>query len=367
MERIQSDNVQNKTEEQESQSHQSFQSFISDIDPVKALEQARVVFNPLFTGIIALLSVLTEAGKSISIFNKCGISTIASHVKNGKTKLIWMIAQILVSGKFASRFNVRLPQNSRIGLFDTEQGFDRTQATVNRCFPDKTGQFIDIYSIRHLSPLQMYVVIESYVMHYKPSVVFVDIASDLISGGVNDLSDSSNILNSLQKLAETYGTHFCLSIHLNKGDGQVTGHFGSLLLKKSELIITVKKRRDCFVVSPLFTRDEPFEPFGFVVEEGMASLIEEIPDGNKRNDRKSNFDRVHHSKHNEILNLVFREKSDLRPSEFKQLLQRIYAEKVENIGLLLTRELQRYYMERGYLKKNNGMLSLKTETENFFE
>jgi hypothetical protein len=120
-------------------------------------------------------------------------------------------------------------------------------------------------------------------------------------------------------------------------------------------------------VSPLFTRDEPFEPFAFVVEDGLATLIDEVPEGTQRNDRKSNFDRIHHSKHSEILKHVFGEKSDLRPSEFKILLQSTYTEKIESIGLLLTRELQRYYVERGYLKKNNGVLSLKTDSEIFFE
>jgi hypothetical protein len=345
----------------------SIDAFVTGFDPELALKKARVVFDETFTGLVAILSVVVN-GTSIVLFNECGISTIASHVKNGKTKLIWMIAQALVLGMYTTHFLSHLASGFRVAVFDSEQGRDRVQQSVNSYFGNERNQ-PDVFSIRELNAGEMLMSIRHYISTTPAvKVAFIDIGSDLVSGGVNDLNDSMRVLNELQSLAETHRVHICLSVHFNKGrDRDVTGHFGSILLKRSENLISVAKKKDFFVVKSLFSRDLPFEPFAFTIKDGMATPCDFIPSNAGANSRmkKSDFDRVNTHMHKRIIIACFGNHASFTPAELKAALQKHYSEGIMPIGLLLTRELLRHYVKQEFVKKVKGRFTANFDIAEF--
>ncbi|HMV08069.1 MAG TPA: hypothetical protein PK325_01430 [Cyclobacteriaceae bacterium] len=338
--------------------HASLDAFVSDINPKQALDKAKVIFDPMFTGLVALLSIAWDI-ELIPLFNESGISTIASHVKNGKTKLVWMLTEILALKMHQHLFVSHLEDGARVAIFDSEQGRDRVQRSVNKYFPEEKGKRIDVFSIRHLSPREMFIIIEHYInVSPKTRIVFIDIGTDLVAGGVNDLAESMYVLNAIQGLAEKFRVHFCLSIHLNKTTGEATGHYGSLLLKRSEIVITVKKQAECFVVKPLVARDLPFDPFAFTLKDGMAVPVEFMPLMAVKKINKSDFKKIEPHIHKEVLLSIFRNHKNLKPAAFKSVLRDEYGKRIGSIGILLTRELLRFYVNEGYVKKKLGFVTM---------
>jgi len=317
------------------------------------LQKARVIPNKLFKGLVVILSIL-QAGFLVPLFNEQGLSTILAHVKNGKTFLIWMLAQSFVNSVLHSKFQPHVT-TGRIAIFDTEQGQHRCQLNVNKYFPDQYPISIDVFSVRHIPVLDILRLVEHYIIAYSPKVVFIDIGSDLLQNP-NDLVESTTVTNALATLAEKYHMHICLSLHLARTSNEATGHIGSLLLKRSEVIIAVKKYQDYFLAKCLYSRDKPFEPFAFEIKDGIGVPMESIPSVIKQSKRKSDFSKISSDRHLQGINTVFAAKDGLSPSDFKNALHKEYASRVQPIGLLLTRELQRYYVDQQYLTKRNGLL-----------
>jgi hypothetical protein len=62
-------------------------------------------------------------------------------------------------------------------------------------------------------------------------------------------------------------------IHTNPGSEKPTGHIGSFLEKKAETQVQIMKEDNYVDVRCKYSRNIPFEPFGFNIEDGLPKLF----------------------------------------------------------------------------------------------
>ena len=323
------------------------------------LYNAKVRPDSRVQGLKPVLSILKD-GRRYSLLNQFGICTCVSYYKGGKTTWIWHTSGLVAKAIASDFFESHLQAGDRIGLFDTEEGQLRCQLKVNRLFPVEYDVAIDVFSLRHVPTVDLLPIIERYVIVNRPKLIALDICSDLVTNA-NDIDQSNYVVNKLAELAEKHSTHVLCSIHLSR-NGEATGHLGSALLKRSDLVVRLKRIDDVNCVFPQYARDEPFPPYGFKIQNGKAVLIDSIPSSSRiRSSRfkKSDFDEVPSEKHRDVLSLVYMSKeAGLRPGELKQKLKTHYGEVVGEIGEVLLKRLQKYYLDQQLLEKREGLIYL---------
>lgn len=321
------------------------------------LNDAQVHPNLQVQGLKPVLSIRKDE-KKYSFLNLHGICTCVSGYKVGKTTWIWTTVGIATHAIPNSLFESYLNLGDRVAIFDTEQGRHRCQLNINKFFPDGSEILVDIFSLRHVTTADLLPIIERYVISQKPKLIALDICSDLVHN-TNDIEQSSFVVNKLAELSEKYSLHVLCSIHLSR-NGEATGHLGSALLKRSDLVVRLKKTTDAICVYPQYARDEPFPPYGFRIQDGMTVLVDTIPSRSKKATTRhtsGDFQAVSTDQHIQVLTKIFGSAdTGLKPKDFKPLLRKEYSASVSRVGELLTRELQRYYIEQNLMGKRAGLL-----------
>jgi len=110
-------------------------------------------------------------------------------------------------------------------------------------------------------------------------LVVIDGIADLVSD-VNNLDESSMVIQKLMKWTEELNCHIVTVIHSNYGTEKPTGHLGSYLEKKAETqiqlelntvndeMVTVKCRR---------SRGFPFDSFSFKInKQGQPTIVDDL-------------------------------------------------------------------------------------------
>jgi hypothetical protein len=334
----------------------------SDDNLDKLLDDARILPDATFKQLSSVLSVCRN-GTKYSFQNACGLKTVLATFKGGKSTYVWFNAMVIGGVIKNPMFESGFRGGDRIGFFDTEQGRARCQLNMNKYFPKESEVYIDVFSLRHVQILDMLPVIERYVIKYKPKVIYIDIASDLTTN-INDAEQANFCVNKLSEMAENYSLHCVCCLHITRGSGEASGHIGSALLKRSELVVFIKKIGNVYSVLQRYTRDQSCDPFGFMIVDGMPVLVEDIPSVSKRSaSRKSkkDFESVPFEKHIDILKSILPNGTGLRPKEFKATLKTVYGSAIVEIGELLVRELQRFYISKKLITKKAGLLYLQSE------
>lgn len=332
---------------------------------VTKLAESKVHLNTEVSALEPILSIKRN-NKSYSFLNAGGLSLLIAFFKGGKSFLSILIALLASKRVVHEFFESFLAEDTLIILFDTEEGRRRSQLKVNKYFGQNSNIKIDLYSMRHLDNVDVFALTKLCIRRHRPKFLLIDIGSDLVSN-VNDIEQANYITNRLAAYAEQFNMHIMMSLHLARSTKQAIGHIGSAMLKRSEVSLRVTKIGQNFRVDPEFTRDEPFPTFWFEIKDGMPTIIDEDPSHPDENRiggprRKSDFTRVPTETHLEVLRKVFVDANDgLPPKQFKPLLQKHYSEIVDELGLLLVRELQRFYVESGLLVKQKGKLMMKLE------
>jgi len=310
--------------------------------------------------------VMRREGKQYSFLNLHGLCACVSTYKGGKTTWIWTTIGLATNTTVSNLFESCLNLGDRVAIFDTEQGRHRCQLNINKFFPGGSEVDIDIFSLRHVTTEDLLPIIERYVTTQRPKLIAIDICSDLVYN-TNDIEQSSFVVNKLAELSEKYELHVLCSIHLSR-NGEATGHLGSALLKRSDLVVKLKRIGEVNCVFPQYARDEPFPPYGFQIQDGMPVIVDTIPSRSKKGTARTksgDFQAVSNDQHIQVLTNIFASAdTGLKPKDFKPLLRKEYSLRISKIGELLTKELQRYYIEQSLLEKKAGLLYLGTLTKN---
>ncbi|MDX5586518.1 MAG: hypothetical protein QNK20_16650 [Aureibaculum sp.] len=209
------------------------------------------------------------------------ISTITGKGKSKKTFLSSMICAAFVSNNnVQNKFFSYLPKGKEYVIrFDTEQGgYDAYR--VGKVVKDLSGGYSDTYTVSNLREYenrQRVDIIDHAVKKFKGKigVILIDGIADLVSN-INDIEESKNVIQKLMTWTSIYNIHVCCVIHQNKDNGYATGHLGSELIKKSEVVISVVRQGDSSQVSCDNIRGAAeFDDFNFRInEDALPEIIE---------------------------------------------------------------------------------------------
>jgi hypothetical protein len=237
---------------------QQYMQYIEDkayIDPNK-----EVKYPP-----IAISMGNFRAGKDvypIPIGTYGNFSFIAAPPKSKKTFFVSLLSAVYLKGKLDSHAKGMIGHRN------------------DRCLSDECYHTFGLRTLNNKDRLKF---IEYFLYHkvQDAGLVVIDGIADLVSD-VNNLDESSMVIQKLMKWTEELDCHIVTVIHSNYGSEKPTGHLGSYLEKKAETqiqlelntvndeMVTVKCRR---------SRGFPFDKFSFKInKQGHPEMVDDLYD-----------------------------------------------------------------------------------------
>jgi hypothetical protein len=221
------------------------------------------------------------------LFTLGNFSAIIGKAKSRKTfSLTMMTACLVKNGSVYNKFFGQLPEKKRgVLYFDTEQGlYDSANVIkrIERLAGIKHNGFVG-FNIREYAPLERCEIIE-YALIKFPEVGFVAIdgIADL-SKAINDEEEATRVTGLLLRWTKQYNCHIATILHQNKNDNFATGHLGSSVMKKAEIVISVSKEKGSesgSTISCDFSRGMDFDDFSFFVNAFGLPELEKEPSDN---------------------------------------------------------------------------------------
>ena len=245
----------------------------SAIDPTKEVNKPKIIFRIRETGAMTF--------EYRRVFTRGNFSAIIGKAKSKKTYLISAIAASIISGRLMwDKFEGKLDDGKNMVLyFDTEQGEWDAWNVVRRIvlMSGRSDRF-KAFNLRRFTHKERCEIIEFAFKTYgkEAGLVVIDGIADL-AAGINDEEEATRVQELLMRWTADYDCHICTVIHQNKGDGYATGHIGSSIMKKSEVIIEVVKDEKNYNQSDVNCRmirgEREFKPFKLVINhEGMPEI-----------------------------------------------------------------------------------------------
>lgn len=208
----------------------------------------------------------------IGVMPRGDISGVKAKSKNGKTFLCSIFCAAAL-GNVDFGFHTLLGDDSVVAFFDTEQNMSNTAKVIRRIHSlcgwelGKSNPRLIGVNLRTIDIAERFPYIHKVIIDYQPSLVVIDGVADLIQD-FNDISQSSEIINKMMKLSAECDLTLVCVLHTNKakGDNQMKGHLGTMLLQKASDVWEVQKKEFTFNVSQSDTRNRPCEDFSFQID-----------------------------------------------------------------------------------------------------
>lgn len=167
---------------------------------------------------------------------------------------------------------------------DTEQSEWHAQKTFRRVGkmltnPDYMDRY-DTYSMREYSYRDRLEFIEMHVERTKPGLVVIDGVADLVRD-VNDISESSELVQRLMTMSTLHRCAVITVIHQNFGTEKPTGHLGSFLEKKTESQIRIDKgtlENKWLTAKCMRSRNLSFDDIHFWIDNGVPKVMPKVRD-----------------------------------------------------------------------------------------
>ncbi len=238
------------------------------IDPSKEVEAPPII-----------LSFDTERSSTICTLGN--FSLLMGKAKSRKTFLITALAAAAISDECSiSGLVGSMPDDRRTILFDTEQASYHVHRTVKRICTQARNSNPDnfiAYGLRPLTPAERVEVIEHVIQTTeRPGIVIIDGIRDLLTMGINNEEEATEIISKILKWTHEYHIHIMLVLHQNKNDMNARGHIGTEAMNKAETVLSVSKdarNNEISIVTPEYCRDIEFEPFAFLINsDGLPEL-----------------------------------------------------------------------------------------------
>ena len=248
------------------------------IDSTKSLIKARIDLEkkPPKPPIIFYIKQFEQ----MRVLTMGNFSVLTGKSKAKKTFLTTFILTTVTQGGecFGKFFGDLQDGYRKVLLFDTEQGeYDSwiTANRINRLTSDSSN--FSAYSLREYEPLERCQIIEKGLSELRPGLAVIDGISDLAKAN-NDEEEAVRVSSLLLRWTKQYKCHIVTVIHQNKNDNYATGHIGSYLMKKAEVVISVSKDRDNARVShvscDMIRGTAEFDDLSFEVnDKGLPEVI----------------------------------------------------------------------------------------------
>lgn len=250
------------------------------VDPFQKVEYPPVAIS---------MGETTMGGKTypIPLGTYGNFSFIQAPPKTKKTFLVSLMSSVYLNDNVSFGGKMHGHREGRkLVHFDTEQGRFHASRVFKRPFDIAGVDNFDgyhTYGLRKYSYKERLMFIDYYLNNMIENVglVIIDGIADLVSD-VNDLQQSSEVVQYLMKWTEELNCHIITVIHSNFGSDKPTGHLGSFLEKKSETQIMLEantKHEDMVTVMCKRSRSFPFEKFSFKVNEhGLPQIVGDLYD-----------------------------------------------------------------------------------------
>ena len=232
--------------------------------------------------ILSIQEITTSSVLEKRIFTLGNFSCIIGKAKAKKTFLLSLFTGVLLKKtEDYPKLIGNLPTNKKMVVyFDTEQGeYDCLNVMKRIEGISKNKEDFKGISLRQYMPVQRCQIIEYVLKCWGNKIGFcvIDGIADL-ANGINDEDEATRVCTFLLRLTKEYNIHIATVIHQNKNDNFATGHLGSSIMKKAEIIISVTRiKGDNFsseVVCDM-SRGMDFEPFILTInKEGIPEVSE---------------------------------------------------------------------------------------------
>jgi len=244
----------------------------SKIDTKRDIKEPPVILSVVERGVGKL-----EYKRMFTLGN---FSTIIGKAKTKKTFFLSMVTSSILSDynpKFFSQ--LKEMDKKEVMWFDTEQGEYDAYNAVKRV-EKLSGNISNLraFTLRQYTPKERCAIIERAFELWGDNVGFcvIDGIADL-ANGINDEDEATRVATMLLRLTKVYNCHISIIIHQNKNDNFATGHLGSALMKKSEMIISVMKNENNKYVTDVncdLSRGIDFETFSFIIKDNLPEICE---------------------------------------------------------------------------------------------
>lgn len=247
----------------------------SSIDPTIEVNKPQIIFAIREKGAMQF--------ENRRVFTLGNFSAIIGKAKSKKTFLLSAIsAAIIKRGLMWDKFHGGIDSDKDMVLyFDTEQG-DWDSWNVVRRIVKMAGRMdrFKAYNLRRFTPSQRCDLIEHAFKTYGDQVGFVviDGIADLAKA-INDEEEATRVVSLLMRWTKDYQCHIATVIHQNKADNYATGHLGSSITKKCEIIMSVTKDENNYNESTVkceMSRAVDFKPFKLVINPDGIPVIDDV-------------------------------------------------------------------------------------------
>lgn len=220
------------------------------------------------------------------LFTLGNFSCIIGKAKSRKTYLLSMLTASIINPNCNEKFRSELPTNkSGVLYFDTEQGEYDCYNVIKRIETISSVGTMRSFSLREFSPMERCTIIEHAFKLWGKEVGYcvIDGIADLAMA-INDEVEATRITTMLLRLTKQYNCHISTVIHQNKNDNFATGHLGSSIMKKAEILISVTKANSNPQISDVtcdLSRSVDFEPFCMMIDDSGLPFISGVPKNEK--------------------------------------------------------------------------------------
>lgn len=208
-------------------------------------------------------------------------SCIVGASKSKKTFLKSMLLASYIGGD-ANQFSPDIKGHNTFGKyvldFDTEQSEFHSQRVFRRV-AEMVGvnpNFYIPFSLRKLSANERLDFIDWIFTKSKYTgkigLASIDGVADLIND-VNDLEASNKVTQKLLQWSAQEQCHIITILHRNFQSKKPTGHLGSAVLKKAETVVFVENEGEFTIVTPEYSRNQPFEIFSYGIDKNWLPYV----------------------------------------------------------------------------------------------
>jgi hypothetical protein len=116
-------------------------------------------------------------------------------------------------------------------------------------------------------------------------ILILDGVVDLMSKGVNDEEEATEMASRLLKWSAELNCHIICVLHENKNDRNAKGHLGAYLVQKAETVYSVTREEDDTVISAEYTRNKSFPDIKMTIDDDgrpMFDLVEQQPTAKRK-------------------------------------------------------------------------------------
>jgi hypothetical protein len=263
------------------------------VNAEELLEKCRIDTSIMLPKPPTILYIKERSGTSTQLkrmFTLGNFSCLKGKAKAKKTFLLKLFTAAIM--KQHDDYSVLCPDvTSRTSVlyFDTEQGEYDSQLAIKQIemLAGETTSILRAYSLRQHDPNVRMAIIEAAINRYGSDTSFcvIDGIAD-IANAINDEIEATKVTSNLLRWTKDFNMHIATVLHENKNDNFATGWIGSQVMKKAEIVISVKKSEQDRRISDVqndMGRGADFEPFSiYINDDGMPEIIDYVKPNKSR-------------------------------------------------------------------------------------